>query len=379
VIVGAAGYTNLGDDAILTAMLGELREALPGAWFTVASGNPQSVGKLGVETIGLDTGSLDAALVRADLAIVGGGGFIYDYDGILSPHDFLRGDSTFMYPYYRAALCARARDVPLFFYALGVESLVTPVGRALARDVLSLADAITVRDALSLCELRGAEISAPIEVTADPAVGYRPSPQGWKDRPAGRVVAFVARQWLRFSGGWTESAEQYFDRYCAWLADGADHAVEQWDATPIFLAGQRYNDDDLGAAERIVARMRNKERAVVVSDVASLEQYYAVLASADGVVSARLHPIILAATAGVRSVGVVVSAKITAFLFALGMGELALSPWAASIPRLRAAIDTVLATEISLRARIEQGMNRQREAARRNPALAAQLLESRRS
>ena len=37
VIIGAYGMTNLGDDAILAAMLAELREALPGAMFAVVA------------------------------------------------------------------------------------------------------------------------------------------------------------------------------------------------------------------------------------------------------------------------------------------------------------------------------------------------------
>ena len=375
VIVGAAGFTNFGDDAILTAMLAELRAALPGPHFTVAGGVPEELPVADdVRPIRLDTGPLDAALATADLAIVGGGGFLYDYDGILSPHDLLRGDVTFMYPYLRGALCARARNVPLYFYALGAESLVTPVGRALTRDFLSLADAITVRDSLALRELRNAGISGPVEVTADPAVRLEPPAATWPSRPAGRVVGFVPRLWLRFSGGWSSDGEERFDRYCAWLADAADHAWDEWQATSVFLAGQRYNDDDLEAAERIIGRMRNSERAVVLAAVESLERYHAVLASMDALVSSRLHPMILAATAGVPSVGVVVSAKIVAFLSRLGLEHLAVSPWGASGHRLRGALDVCFRDGDALRAQLRDGIAEQRAAAERNPELAARLV-----
>jgi polysaccharide pyruvyl transferase WcaK-like protein len=375
VIVGAAGFTNLGDDAILTAMLAELRAAFAGAHFTVAGGVPAELPVAeDVTPIPLDIGFLDAALSRADLAIVGGGGFLYDYDGILSPHDLLRGDATFMYPYLRAALCARARNVPLFFYGLGVESLVTPVGRALTRDVLSLADAITVRDELSLRELRDAGVSGPVEVTADPAVRLDPPATSWPSRPAGRVIGFVPRLWLRFSGAWTHDAEERFERYCAWLAAAADHACDVWQATPVFLAGQRYNDDDLEAGELIIARMRHGERAVLLAAVESLESYHAVLASLDLLVSTRLHPMILAATAGVPTVGVVVSAKIVAFLARLGLEHLAVWPWGASGQQLCAALDSCFREGEELRARLRDGIVEQRAAARRNPELAARLV-----
>jgi polysaccharide pyruvyl transferase WcaK-like protein len=378
VIVGAAGYTNFGDDAILEAMLAELRAVLPGAKFTVAGGLPDELpASDDVTPIKLETGQLDAALARAHLAIIGGGGFLYDYDGILTPHDFLRGDATFMYPYFRGALCARARNVPLYFYGIGVESLVTPVGRALTRDILSLADAITVRDELSLRELREAGISARVDVTADPAVTLEPPNTSWPGRPAGRVVGFAPRLWLRFSGAWTEESQMRFDRYCTWLAEAADHVWDEWRATPVFFASQRYNDDDLEAAEQIVARMRNRGHAIVIATVESLESYRAMLASLDLLVSARLHPMILAATAGVPSVGIVVSAKIVAFLGRLGLTQLAASPWAASGFKLRNAIDTCFREPETVGIRLRNGMAEQRAAASRNPELAVRLAASR--
>src|SRR5215210_5122217 len=39
-ILGAAGFTNLGDDAILAAMLADLRDALPDAALRVTLGDP---------------------------------------------------------------------------------------------------------------------------------------------------------------------------------------------------------------------------------------------------------------------------------------------------------------------------------------------------
>jgi len=377
VIVGAAGFTNLGDDAILTAMLAELRRAVPGAEFVVAGGDPNEIAAAyGVEAVAVrDIRAVDAALARADLAIVGGGGFIFDYDGIISPYDFLRGDITYMFPYYRAALCARARDVPVYFYAVGVDSLVTPAGRALTRDVLSLASAITVRDPLSLLELREAGVRCPvIEVTADPAVRIPPPRGTWDARPSGRVVAVVVRPWLRFAGTWTASAAQYFERYVSWIAAAADHVVDAWGATPVFVAGQRYSDDDLDVARRVVSAMGRPERGLVVPEVDDEEQYRAAFSGADLVVSTRLHPLILAATAGVPVVGLAAGEKVRAFLGSLGLEGQVVSPWAASTEKLLRAVDVALGDDGAIRETMRTGVERQRAAAARNPEIAAELL-----
>jgi polysaccharide pyruvyl transferase WcaK-like protein len=375
VIAGAAGFTNLGDDAILSAMLAELREVLPDAAFVVAGG-PEPPPDPSVEWIAVRDGSaVDAALTRADLLIVGGGGFIYDYDGILAPTDLHRGDITFMYPYYRAALAASTRHVPLYFYGIGVDSLVTPTGRALTRDVLSRASAITVRDPISLVELARAGVSAPIvELTADPAVRADSATPEWSDRPEGRVVTFVTKPWLRWAGTWTASAAQYYGRYVQWLAAAADYMVERWDATPVFLPGQRYNDDDLETAAHVVERMTAGHRARIVAEVDDEEQYRGALAHADALVSSRLHPLILATSAGVPVVGIAVSEKVRAFLSVLGLDEQIVSPWASSSVQLEHAVERSLTDRASMRTRIAPYLAAQRRAAARNPQVAKELL-----
>jgi polysaccharide pyruvyl transferase WcaK-like protein len=231
VIVGASGFTNLGDDAILAAMVPELRAALPTARFAVASGDPAQplLASADIEPLPFADAAIAAALDGADLLIVGGGGFIYDYEMRVRAGDFVMGNCAFFYPYYRAALAAEARGVPVYWYAIGVGPLLTAAGRDLTRDVLSRAAAITVRDPLSLYELHAAGLRVPApELTADPAVRLPPVAGA---RRGGRCqVGFVARAWLEFGGGRTTSGAAFFARVRDWFAAAADYVVEQWDA-----------------------------------------------------------------------------------------------------------------------------------------------------
>src|SRR5690242_13564552 len=115
VIVGASGFTNLGDDAILAAMLPELRAALPAARFAIASGDPAQplLHAPDIDPLPFADDVIAAALDGADLLIIGGGGFIYDYEMRVRASDCLAGNRAFFYPYYRAALAAEARGVPV--------------------------------------------------------------------------------------------------------------------------------------------------------------------------------------------------------------------------------------------------------------------------
>jgi polysaccharide pyruvyl transferase WcaK-like protein len=380
VLVGAAGFTNLGDDAILAAMLAELRVACPDARFTVATGDPRglagdpALSGDDVALIPFADDAIAAALAAADLLIVGGGGFIYDYDARISAHNFLHGDPSLFYPHFRALVVAHALGVPSQVYGIGVGPLVTAAGRGLTRTILGLAGAITVRDPLSLLELRTVGLDrADLAVTADPALGLPPvAPTG--SASDGRVVGFVTRNWLQQGEGWTVSGAARHERYLDWLANGADYAVERWDATPLFLPLQRRYDDDRASAARVIARMRHGTRARIAAGLAGYRDLQAVLAGLDALVSTRLHPLILGCTAGVPPIGVALSPKVRAFLGSLGLGELALSPWRARDADLRAALDRALSAPAPIRARLCDGLTAQRDAAARNPQIAAALL-----
>jgi polysaccharide pyruvyl transferase WcaK-like protein len=377
VIVGAAGFTNLGDDAILAAMLAELREALPDASFAVASGSPERLaGVPRVEGIPFADDAVADALDGAGLLVVGGGGFLYDHDARLSPGDYRRSPEGNFYPYFRRAELAYERGVPVHFYGVGIGPLVTPGGRALAREVLSRAAAITVRDPISLLELRAAGISGPqVELAADPAVRLPPPSALWEELPEGVVVGFVVRSWAWVESRWTGPGAAAYERYLAWLARGADHVVERWDATPVFLPVQRLYDDDLVVEEGVLARMRHAARARV-HHAGGHEELRVVLGGLDLLVSTRLHPLILAAAAGTPVVGVTAKPKVRGFLCALGLPDLVLSPWVASSRALAETLDGVLSAPEPVRRGIADGMTAQRAAAGRNPAVAAELLRA---
>ncbi|HEY8598871.1 MAG TPA: polysaccharide pyruvyl transferase family protein [Thermomicrobiales bacterium] len=379
VIVGAAGFTNLGDDAILAAMIVELRAAIPGVRLVVATGDPAMLtidspwGGADVTPLSFDDAAIAQALTHADLLIVGGGGFIYDYDARISAHAFLHGDDSLFYPHYRAIVTAHTLGVPIHLYAIGVGPLVTAAGRGLTRTVLSLVSAITVRDPLSLVELHTAGLRHPVpQLTADPALGLAPSDTR-KVSGNPPLIGIVARAWLRLGGGWAASGREHFERYIDWLAAGADYAVERWGAVPLFLPLQRRYDDDREIEAQVIARMRHGGRARLLDDLGDFRALQATLGGLDALVSTRLHPLILAGIAGVPPIGVALSPKIRAFLQPLGLHEQVLSPWLARDADLRAALDRALGEPEPLRARLRIGIAAQAKAAARNPAIAAAL------
>jgi polysaccharide pyruvyl transferase WcaK-like protein len=381
VIVGAFGMTNLGDDAILAAMLAELREALLGARFAVVTLDRAGVPVADdVVPVAFEDRAIRDALDGADLLIVGGGGLLFDFRIRATYEDFFGDRATNFYPHYRAALVAHGRGIPVQLYAVGVGPLVGAVARGLTRTVCDLASAITVRDALSRVELRGLGVpDEKIEVTADPAV--RLVSAAVAKRAAVPRVGFVIRNWFPVTAPGTVQLPHgaaYLARYLDRFAAAADHVVARWGGRPVFFAVQNEVDDDRQFAARVIERMAHRGEAEIVESAAEHGALQGLLGGLDLVVSTRLHGLIFAANAGVPGIGINLNTKVRALLCDLGLGELAVSPWDGRVAALPELIDRVLEQKGEYASRLAVGMAAQRRAAARNPAISAALIAARR-
>ncbi len=107
-VLGSYGGLNLGDEAILTSLLDDLRNRRPDARILVFSRHPENTKAKhpNVEVVGWEGISRQAtatSLGELDLLILGGGGILYN---------------TEARRYLRVAKAAQERGVPVFTYAL---------------------------------------------------------------------------------------------------------------------------------------------------------------------------------------------------------------------------------------------------------------------
>lgn len=166
VISGYYGFGNAGDEAILEAMVRDLRALAPGARLVVLSADPAATAaRCGVEAVPrMHLPSVLGALRGADLFISGGGSLLQD------------ATSWRSVPYYAGLMrLARWMGVPVFVYAQGIGPLRRSWLRRLAARALNGAAEVTVRDRLSyemLLEL-GVDPAA-VTITADPVFALAP-------------------------------------------------------------------------------------------------------------------------------------------------------------------------------------------------------------
>ncbi|BCJ60974.1 polysaccharide pyruvyl transferase family protein [Micromonospora endophytica] len=284
-VLGSYGGRNLGDEAILTGLLTDLRQQEPNARIIVFSRNPEHTRQAhpDVEAVPWEGVSRsDSALVlsQLDLLILGGGGILYDREARR---------------YLRVVRVAQERGLPLLTYAVGVGPLSDMVDSGMVRETLAEATEVTVRDQESRMVLEEAGLLNPITVTADPAFLLQPA-----DFPASllreegvpdgkRLVGMSVREPGR-------AAERLdVDGYHRLLAQIGDFLVHRIDAHVLFVPMER---DDIRHSHGVLSHMIAAERGRILHGTYSPEQVLGLMSHFDLAVGMRLHFLIFAAMMG---------------------------------------------------------------------------------
>ena len=298
-ICGAYGLGNAGDEAILTAILREVRSVAPGAEITVLSRNaPETAAQYGVRALHMfDLPGMWRVLRSTRLYINGGGSLIQDATSRRS-----------LWYYLYTLHAAKVRGCKVLMYGCGIGPVTNAQDRRITRRVLNRSvDAVTLRESDSLRELEALRVTKPeIILSADPALTLEPAPDDEVDAllernripPHGRYICFALREWK----GWRKKIPVF--------RDAARYAWEKHGLTPVFVSIEKRQDP---AAHRPVAEGLDVP-CHFLDDAGGPGTIIGALSRMEVVVSMRLHALIFAAGQGVPLVGVVYDPKVSAFL-----------------------------------------------------------------
>ena len=299
-ICGAYGHGNAGDEAILEAIVGELRAIDPDMPITVLSRTPEATAaRNGVQALHtFDFPGFLRVMRGAKLYLNGGGSLIQDVTSRRS-----------LWYYLFTLAAARHRGCRVLMYGCGIGPVKYRLDRALVRRVLNKnVDIITLREAHSLRELETFGVTKPeIVLSSDPALTLPAAPERETDavlaaaglEKGGRYAGFCLRRWP----GFTERAPAF--------AAAARHAWERHGLTPVFLSINHRSDGE--AADRVCALLGDVPHHILREPM-STALTIGILHRMELVVSMRLHGLIFAAGHGVPLVGVAYDPKVTAFL-----------------------------------------------------------------
>lgn len=284
---GYYGFGNAGDEAILLAIINDLRRQDAAAKITVLSANPDWTAKQhAVRAIPrMSFWQVAAAMRSTDLLISGGGGLLQDSTSKRSPL------------YYLGLIrLATWLGKPAMVYANSLGPLRQPLNRRLTGRILNRAAFITVRDAGSRDFLSELGITKPaIEETADPVLLL----DGPIPPTTERLVTFAIREW-----------PSEHDFMAEVVAAGNRLVAAGFGVRFVPLHYSR----DLELAKRLTAAVPGSSCLGQQLGVAELLQ---AIAASDVVVGMRLHALIMAAICRRPMVGIGYDPKVTGFLTAV--------------------------------------------------------------
>jgi len=360
VISGYYGFSNSGDEAVLSAIIEGIRsKSTEPVEIAVLSADPEGTEKnYGVMAIPrMSVTEVRKVLRRSDLFISGGGSLIQDATSFRS------------LTYYLSTIrLARAFGCRVMVLGQGIGPLRRRASRYLSRLVLNQVHLITVRDTQSAELLAELGIcKPPIHVTADPAFTLT----ACQSHEAAAILSKL---------GLTRDEALIGVSLRRW-ADVPD--IEHIAARALQIIGDRlqakilmitmHTPNDLDLAKRI-QQLSASSHIIIQPEPWTPTQLLGVMGRCELIIGMRLHALILAAIAGIPSVGLSYDPKVENFLRASGQTSIKLSDLTPEY-----LVETFLSaweTRRSLSVRLREFAAEMKEAADKNTSFALELLDA---
>lgn len=293
-VSGYYGFGNLGDEAILAAMIYSLRQSGVPVKITVLSHNPELTGRMfAVDAVSRTSlPQIYREIADCDVLVSGGGSLLQDVTGWKS------------IPYYLfLAFWAQLWGKKTVFYAQGIGPINYRMNKIITKKVLQNADHISVRDPQSAAVLERMKLQNQIQETVDPVFVFRNEDLPRIDlteilsiKENHRLVGVAVRPW---------EGNQYLEV----LARGLNSLAQKTGAYPVLIP-MNY-DKDLQISQKLASRL-DVEHEILdqFHDPCRLLAFFSEL---DFLVGVRLHSLIFAAFNQVPFVGLSYDPKVASF------------------------------------------------------------------
>ncbi len=296
VISGYYGHQNNGDDALLAAIIDEIRAEKKDTRFIVLSKNPLETKRIyGVDAVNrFNFFKVRQAIKYSSLLINGGGSLIQDATS-----------SKSLWYYLYVIKLAFKYNIKTMLYANGIGPVIKKKNKKKAAEVLNRVDLITLRENMSLNVLKDMGVNTDkVKITSDPSVSIIPSE---KDRvseifdkegiPKKAYFIVSVREWKKFN-------------IAGEVSSICDYICEKYGLIPVFVPMQMPQDIEI--CERCILGMRNK--AYIIKNRYSFNDIIALTSASSLVIGMRLHILMYGANMSVPVIGLVYDPKVEAYL-----------------------------------------------------------------
>ncbi len=304
VMSGYFGFDNSGDDAILKAIVKDLREQDPSVRIKVLSKDPSKTEQLCPVTSAnrFKLREVISSLRDAQLVISGGGSLLQD---VTSTRSLL---------YYLALMkLAFILKKPVMIYANGIGPINKTFNRRLTKWILERVDLITLRDKGSLDFVKSIGVKNDrIMVTADPVFTLNPAEKE-RIKEILRIEGIdTSRQLIGISvRNWKND-----DALIQAVAKGTRRLIDDKSVGVVMIP--MHYPEDLAISERI-SDLSGSNNCWTLKGKYSVEEIMGIIREMEIMAAMRLHSLIYAATQGVPMAGLVYDPKVKGFLDELGL------------------------------------------------------------
>lgn len=355
---GYYGFNNCGDDALLHAIINDLKEAKPNIRINVFSANPKKTR----QDYAVDSSfrfnfcSLTKVLKKTKMLVNGGGSLIQD------------ATSSRSLRYYTHIMKkAHSLGCKVFVYANGIGP-VSDKNLERAGESLRLCDGITLREPASLSELSRLRVPCEnVTVTADPAITLK----GCSPKRAHQILSEIGisagRKILCVSvRDWSNNDSSLFLS----LAHILDEKAEKHDADVLFVPMKM--PDDLKASNKVASLMK---KAYVCDKDLAYDDLIGIISQSHIVIGMRLHTLIFSVGAAIPTVGIIYDPKIDGFLDYVDV-KYRLSASYFDKAKLSSYIDEIFENYPQIKNNISAGLSEITTKAKESAVIAARMLSS---
>lgn len=298
-ISGYYGFKNSGDDALLKAIIRDLKRCKESPNIVVLSANPrETMDDYRVKAISrINPVSIIRHMKNAEMLISGGGTLIQD-----------RTSTKSLWYYLKIISLALHKKLKVMLYSNGIGPLERESNIKRTRKILEKVDLITLRDECSYKTIRELGVkNDKVIVTADPALDLQIA-----DMERGqeilsnegigadnKILGVSLRRWQNLDDGFEEE-----------IAKVCDYAYEKYGYNTVFLPMQ--SSRDMTISQNVRRRMKNN--SYIIKRRYNVEDMISVMSCFNLCVGMRLHTLIYAAINAVPLIGLVYDPKISSFM-----------------------------------------------------------------
>ncbi|MCD5411183.1 MAG: polysaccharide pyruvyl transferase CsaB [Clostridiales bacterium] len=295
-VFGYYGFQNLGDEAILQAIVEQFKSVSEEIEITALTYKAEDTKKsFDINTVSRnDFCGLIRRIKEVDVVISGGGSILQD----------VTSSRSLIY-YLAIILIAKLLNKKIMFYANGFGPINKVLNRIIATYIINKVDVVTVRDYKSKELMQSMGVKNNIIVTADATFALKLLSEPEVERVWGGIEIDKTRKTI----GISVRKWKHLKEYKKIVAKMGDY-LSKLNYQIVFIPMQHPNDVEV--SKEIASMMENE--SVILEKKYAPSELIGIIGNLEMLIGMRLHSLIFAAISGVPMVGIEYDPKIKSFL-----------------------------------------------------------------